>query len=276
MAQKNEDGGNRDELGDRMKDYERAEGGRRLLARVPVCVRIDGKRFSRFTQGLARPYDERLSRLMVATTRYLVEESSAVVGYTQSDEISLVMWDPDPKAQIFLDRRVLKLASILASMTTGYFNAHLPEHLPEKTSQMALFDCRVWSVPALDEAANTLLWREIDATKNSISMAARAHYSHAELMNKTSSELHELLHQKGVNWNDFPSFFKRGTYVMRRTVERSFTAEDLAALPPKHAARTNPDLKIVRQEVYVPELPPLNRVANRVGALFLGEAPVRM
>ena len=162
-----------DDLGDRMKEYELAEAGRRLMARLPICVRIDGKRFSRFTEGLKRPYDERLSRLMVATTQHLVEESAALAGYTQSDEISLLYYDEDPKTQLFLDRRIQKLTSILSSMATGYFNAHLGSHIPEKAGSVALFDCRVWSVPTLDEAANTFLWRELDATKNSVSMAAR-------------------------------------------------------------------------------------------------------
>jgi tRNA(His) guanylyltransferase len=262
-----------DDLGDRMKEYERAEAGRRLMARLPICVRIDGKRFSRFTEGLRRPYDERLSQLMVATTRYLVEESAALAGYTQSDEISLLYYDEDPKSQLFLDRRIQKLTSILASMTTGYFNAHLAEKLPEKAGELALFDSRVWSVPSKDEAANTFLWRELDATKNSISMAARAFYSHGELHNRNSSQLQELLFQKGVNWNDYPSFFKRGTFLLRRTIERRFTADELAALPPRHAARTNPDLIVTRSEVRAVDMPPFGRLTNRVGVLFDGEEP---
>src|SRR3954469_9394256 len=110
-----------DDFGDRMKEYELAEAGRRLLPLLPIVARIDGKRFSRFTRGLTRPCDERLSRLMVATTRHLVETSSALAGYTQSDEISLLWFEDDPKAQMFLDRRIQKLTSILASIATAYF-----------------------------------------------------------------------------------------------------------------------------------------------------------
>lgn len=263
-----------DDLGDRMKEYERAEAGRRLMMRLPICVRIDGKRFSKFTEDLRRPYDERLSRLMVATTRHLVEESAALAGYTQSDEISLLYYDEDPKTQLFLDRRVQKLTSILASMTTGYFNAHLAEAIPEKAGVVALFDSRVWSVPTKDEAANTFLWREVDATKNSVSMAARAYYSHGELQDRKSAEMQEMLFQKGVNWNDYPAFFKRGTFVLRRTVQRRFTSDEIESLPPRHAARTNPELMVTRSEVRPAEMPPFGRLRNRVGVLFDGEEPL--
>ena len=95
----------RDTLGDRMKQYELAEAGRRLPHDLPVCVRIDGKRFSRFTQGLRRPFDARLSRLMVDTARHLVAESGALAGYTQSDEISLLLGAAREGADPFLDNR---------------------------------------------------------------------------------------------------------------------------------------------------------------------------
>ena len=262
-----------DELGDRLKDYERQESARRLTAGLPICARIDGKRFSRFTGGLRRPCDERLNRLMVATTQHLVEESEALAGYTQSDEISLLYHGDDAKTQLFLDRRVQKMTSILASMTTAYFNAHLAEHLPEKSGAMALFDCRVFSVPNKDEAANVFLWRELDATKNSVNMAARVYYAHDELHNRSGSELLDLLMQKGIDWNDYPSFFKRGTFILRHSATRSFTAEDRAALPPKHEARQNPDLVVTRSIVRPAQLPPFGRIQNRVGVLFHGEAP---
>lgn len=115
-------------------------------------------------------------------------------------------------------------------------------------------------MPTREEAANTFLWRERDATKNSISMAARTMYSHGELQDR---EMQELLFQKGINWNDYPPIFKRGTFVLRRRVERPFTAVELGALPPRHEARSNPALVVERVEVRAVELPPLGRVTNR-------------
>jgi tRNA(His) 5'-end guanylyltransferase len=256
-----------------MKEYELAEAGQRLMPTLPICARIDGKRFSRFTEGLERPFDLRLSRLMIDTTRYLVEETAACVGYTQSDEMSLVWHEPDPRTKSFLDRRVQKLTSILASMATGYFNAHLAAAIPEKAGSVALFDCRVWAVPNRDEAANVFLWRELDATKNSVSMAARAYYPHAEIVDRDNAEMHELLFKKGVNWNDYPPFFKRGTFLRRQAVERAFTVTELESLPPLHAARTNPALTVTRTTISELEMPAFGKVINRVGVLFDAEAP---
>lgn len=263
----------KDELGNRMKEYEMAEAGARLMPRLPICARIDGKRFSKFTDGLARPFDVRLSRLMVETTKHLVDETVARIGYTQSDEISLVWFDEDAKAQSFLDRRVQKLTSVLASMTTAFFNKHLATAIPERADAMALFDCRVWAVPSKEEAANVLLWRELDATKNSVSMATRAYYPHGEVVDQGNAAMHEMLFKKGVNWNDYPAFFKRGTFVRRQSVERAFTATEVDALPPMHAARSNSGLVVTRTALVELEMPPFARVLNRVGVIFDGEAP---
>lgn len=267
-----------DELGARMKAYEAHETQRRFLEGLPVVVRLDGKRFSRWTHGLARPYDDRLSGLMVDTARHLVEETGACIGYTQSDEISLILEAPrsaDGKdGDVFLHGRVQKLTSILASMGTAFFNLRLPGRIPERAERPALFDCRAFVVPHREEAANVLLWRELDATKNSLSMAARHHYPHAALLNKSSAEQHELLHEVGVNWNDYPAFFKRGTFVQRRKVSRPFSAQELAELPEKHAARSNPGLVVERTVVQTIEMPPFRKVTNRVAVVFDGAEPL--
>ena len=262
-----------DSLGDRMKMYEGMETERRFLPLLPICARMDGKGFSRFTRGLAQPFDPRLTELMRETTRYLVQETQACMGYTQSDEITLVWYSAESKSQIFFDRRIQKMTSVLASMTTSYFSSRLDESLPEKAGQCVFFDARVWQLPNKEEAANVFLWREFDATKNSVSMAARTLYSHAQLQKKTSSEMQEMLWQKGVNWNDYPAAFKRGTYFQRRTVTRAFTSEERQKLPPKHAAHRNPDLMIERTEVRPLEMPPFSKVNNRVEVIFSGATP---
>ena len=261
-----------DLFGDRMKHYEHQEAGRRFLPLLPVCARLDGKGFHNFTKGLERPYDTRLMELMCQTTAYLVQETQASIGYTQSDEISLVWYNDEYKSQIFFDRRIQKMVSVLASMTTAFFSAHLPEYLPEKIGTLALFDCRVWQMPTLEEAANTFLWREFDATKNSISMAARHYYPHEALHKKTSDEMQEILWQKGINWNDYPNFFKRGTFIQKRKVVRTFTTEEIDHLPAQHDARHNPALTVERSEIQRLDMPPLAKVKNRVDVIFY-EAP---
>lgn len=264
-----------DDLGDRMKDYEMAEAGRRCMPRLPVLARIDGRGFSKFTAGLERPYDRRLSDLMVDTVKHLVRETNAVAGYTQSDEISLAWYAPHIDSQIVFDGRISKMVSVLAAMTTVWFNHRLPDFLPQEYAlRLPHFDARVWNVPTLDEAANTFLWREFDATKNSISMAARAHFSHKQLDGKHGGEMQAMLRDKGVEYNDYPAFFKRGTYIQRRKTTRKFTTDELDKLPPKHEARTNPDLVIERTDYVALDMPPLNTVKNRSEVLFDGAEPI--
>lgn len=264
-----------DEFGDRMKIYEGIESDRKCLALLPICARLDGKNFSRFTKGLERPYDQRMSDLMIDTSLYLIKETQANIVYTQSDEISLVWYREHYDSQIFFDRRIQKMTSVLASMATYWFNRQLHLFLPEKVGQMAaLFDCRVWQVPTLEEAANTILWRELDAAKNSISMAARHYYSHEQLMNLGRTEQMDLLMQVGVNWNNYPAFFKRGVFIQRQKINRPFTAEEIEMLPPKHEARTNPNLVIERHDYIELDMPPFSKVQNRVGVVIFGELPI--
>lgn len=261
----------KDEMGNRLKLYEMTEAGRKTMPLLPVIARLDGKGFSKFTKGLKRPYDERLSNLMVACTEYLVKETVANCGYTQSDEITLGWYQQDICSQILFDGRYQKLTSILAAKCSVFFNKELNKYLPEKADQSPVFDCRVFTVPTLDEAANCFLWRELDATKNSVSMAVREYYSHNQLMNKHTGEQQEMLWKKGVNWNDYPVFFKRGTYIQKKKMYTTFSAEELEKLPPKHAARTNPNLVIERNCIRKLEMPPFIKVTNRVGVIFFGE-----
>jgi len=262
----------KDNLGTRMKLYEGVEAQRRLMPLLPICARLDGKCFSSFTRGLKRPYDERMSRIMVETTRALMVETCALLGYTQSDEISLFWYSDNLKSQVYFDGRIQKMVGDLAAFASLVFNELLVKHLPEKVGKRARFDARVWNVPNLQEAANTFLWRELDATKNSISMAASHYYSHRELQNKHSGDMQEMLHAKGVNWNTYPLFFKRGTFLQRHSVTKPFTVEELECLPEKHEARKNPDLVIKRHVVEVMYMPPFSKVINRVDVL-LGASP---
>ncbi len=261
-------------LGDRMKWYESRYTNDQFMPMVPVIARMDGRAFHSFTRGLDRPFDERLTVLMIKTAEYLVKETNARCGYTQSDEITLVWLAEDWESEIFFSGKLQKMNSILASMTTAYFNKWLKDHIPEKKDELPLFDSRVFQVPTEWEATNCFIWREMDATRNSVQMAARALYSHAECENKDTSALMDMLFEKGINWNEYRSEFKRGTYVRRRILERPFTTDELAALPPKHMARQNPDLKIKRTVVMKEDFPPLARLANREQVILHGADPV--
>lgn len=256
-----------------MKMYENAEAGRRLMPLLPVLARIDGRAFHSFTRGMARPFDPMFTACMVDTTIALVRETGACMGYTQSDEITLAWHSPTMQSQIWFDGRVAKMTSQLAAQATLIFYRLVLARMPKYADRLPTFDARVWSVPNRTEGANVFLWREWDATKNSLSMAASAHYSHKELHGKNGQQKHDMLRAKGVNWNDYPFFFKRGTYVQRRFVTRPFSVEELDLLPPKHEARTNPGLLVGRSVVEACELPRLASLANREQVIFGGAEP---
>ena len=265
-----------DDLGDRMKTLEAQETARRFLPGLPIYARIDGRGFSRFTCGMNRPYDKRMSQSMINTTKVLVERTHATIGFVQSDEISLV-WIPSEGGQAWFDGKIAKMTSVLAGLATSAFMVSIAEEFGSDTgsslwAQMPHFDARVISVPSQTEAANMLLWRNLDATKNSVSMAASHYYSHQELQNKSGAEKQEMLFEKGVNFNDYPGFFKRGTFVRRVVQERRLTAEEMERIPVQHRP-SECDL-VTRSTVQAFDLPPLTRISNRVATLFEGAEPL--
>lgn len=267
-----------DALGNRMKQYEGMEADRRVMPRLPVLARLDGRAFHSFTRKATRPFDAGFSHAMQATAKYLVEETNARIGYVQSDEISLVFYTDDPKSEIFFAGRLQKMNSTLAAIASVHFNRVGPTLAPDLPWEtMPTFDARVWAVPTKDEAVNTLIWRQADAVRNSILAVAQAHFSHRELHGVTAQQAQEKLHQeRGVNWNDYPWTLKRGTFFQRKAVERRFgemRPEERDALPPRHAARTNPDLVVRRSSVLPVDLW-LTKVTNRVSVVFDGAEPV--
>ena len=227
----------KDSLGDRLKAVEQVEAARRADKTKPLMARLDGKAFHTFTKGLARPYDKRLSDLMVDTARWLVLQTHARIGYVQSDEISLY-WDLDlkaaPEAEYLYDGKFQKLTSILASTASAYFNRELSKRIPEKEHTLPNFDCRVWNVDDHREVYLNFLWRQDDAIKNSISMAAQADFSAKMLHGVKSQEKKEMLRAIGKPWESHPMFFKMGTFVGRVSREVQLTPEQLANIPEKH------------------------------------------
>lgn len=261
-------GTSKDGLGDRMKSYECRYTDQICMPMLPIVARLDGRAFHSFTKDLKRPYDESLSKLMIETMVHLVKETDAQCGYTQSDEISLVWRNNRISGEIFFGGKLHKIVSVLAAIGTAYFNKHMHEHLPSKVDETAIFDCRVFQVPNENEAINYLIWREQDATRNSIQMAARSVYSHSDCVNKNTSRLQDMLHRSGINWNDYPASFKRGTYVRRRRILRAFSSDEMVSLPEKHSARQNPDHEFYRTLIEAENLPILTSIENRVNFMF--------
>lgn len=266
-----------DSLGNRMKEYESFETKRSFLPMLPVYARIDGRGFSNFTRGMTRPYDTDMIQAMVDTTKHLVDHTHAKIGYCQSDEISLTWHAPHYESSVFFDGRVAKMTSVLAGLATAAFTRAVltspNEAFRAYADRLPHFDARVISMPTQEEVANMFLWRNLDATKNAISMAAQHYFSHKELHGVNGAQMQEMLFQRqGINFNDYPEAFKRGTFVRRVTVEKSLTEEELARIP--EAKRPPADTKFIRSSVVPVEMPIFSRVVNRVGVIFNGEEPV--
>jgi tRNA(His) 5'-end guanylyltransferase len=254
-----------DTLGDRMKSYEHQPQPRIVMKGTPIVVRLDGKAFHSFCRGLEKPYDKHLCDLMDATMLDLVDWSGCRFGYTQSDEISLAFYLPfDSGSQYPFGGKVQKLTSLLAAQATVFFNSKLAQFLPQKADRTpALFDCRVFVVPDVMEVYNAFLWRQNDATKNAVAMAAQSVYSQKQLQNKNQKEQQAMLLEKGINFNDYDPRFKRGVFARRVVCERFLTEEELSRMAPEH----RPTGPVLRGEIQLFDLW-LSKVEDKVGSLF--------
>ena len=239
----------RDSLGDRMKNNYENRAKTYLLRRTPVIIRLDGCHFHTFTRGFAKPFDKRLIEAMQETTLELCKNiQGCVFGYTQSDEITLVLVDYNNiDTDAWFDYSVEKMCSVASSMCTLYFNrifhqkirnfvnehAHVVnnpqeygEELSESVSKLiqkyqkaveigATFDARCFNVP-ISEVVNAVLWRQQDCSRNSISSLAQAYFSPKELHGKNGSQKQDMLMEKySINWNDLSIPEKRGTAIIK-------------------------------------------------------------
>ncbi len=226
-----------DDLGLRMKSYYEQISKTKLMRRTPVIIRIDGKAFHTFTRGFAKPFDMVLMKSMQETTKYLCENiQGCVLGYTQSDEITLLLIDYQKfETSAWFDYEVQKMCSIAASMATMAFNrlfkdnvdayirdneaGGLVEIYSKAVNKGAMFDARVFNIPK-EEVTNCIYWRQIDASRNSVQMVGQAYFSHKQLQNKSCSNIQDMLMEDhNINWNDFTVPQKRGTAVIKVTKE---------------------------------------------------------
>lgn len=242
----------RDDLGIRMKTFYEEIPKTKLMRRCPVAIRIDGKAFHTFTRGFNKPFDEVLIESMHKTMKYLCENiQGCVLGYTQSDEITLILIDYKKlNSSAWFDYEIQKMCSIVASMATMAFNRIFKENIEKendlfsdewlndgefnpnyKSKELidlwkihkvalekgAMFDARCFNIPK-EEVTNLIYWRQLDASRNSIQMVGQANFSHKELQNKSCNQIQDMLmEQKGINWNDFPTYQKRGACCIKNS-----------------------------------------------------------
>lgn len=219
-----------DSLGDRMKEYE-SRNQYYLQKRTPVCIRVDMRAGHTFTRGFARPFDEVFGNAMVRTMEYCAKNiGNCVFAYCQSDEITFILVDyAKLETDAWFDYRTDKLCSISASMASTAFNIFFKEEMMRQhaidlfshdspifnahykaAEKGAMFDARCFNIPK-EEATNLIYWRQLDATRNSIQMVGQANFSHNELQGCSCNVIQDMLHeQRGINWNDYPTRWKRG------------------------------------------------------------------
>jgi tRNA(His) guanylyltransferase len=224
----------------RMKGYE-SRMDLRLDERLPFLVRLDGHKFSNFTRGFRKPFDERLHRVMVKTAADLIGELACRVAYTQSDEITLVFFPqipeagaPDAEPTAIFAGRVQKLTSLAASLCSVRFNFHIAQEAfapaEEKlrarvTAGCAYFDGRAFNLPSKEEVLNNLIWRSVyDCVRNSRLNLGLKHYSQSAIHGiRTSDLIVKLATEKGVIWDDMPNSYKYGTYLKKQQVAKEGT-----------------------------------------------------
>ena len=219
-----------DAMGDRLKHYERIETEDRFIPNLPIYIRLDGRGFSRFTKPMERPYDKRMSDLMIATTKYLHKEFNAQFSFCQSDEINLIINNTYESPCIFEGKKQ-KLISTLAASCTAFFNANLYNYFDDFIEQLKdypTFDCRAFNLPNVDEVSNSILWRYLDASKNSKQMLGHHHFSHKELHCLRGNKIvDKLLVEKNIDWNTYPEFFKNGTLIKKFTINKGTEEEPI-------------------------------------------------
>ena len=239
----------RDELGDRMK--KNYENRTRILLprRTYTVIRVDGKAFHTYTKGCERPFDKGLITDMNTTAEYLCKNiQGAVIGFVQSDEISILMTDfATHETDAWFDGNIQKIVSVAASMATSKFNQQrLVRYISENgvdgyamaldgnlitrddvlSLKLAEFDARTFTIPSKTEVMNYFIWRQQDTVRNSIASVAQSLYSSKKLHGKNMSEQQEMIFQKGINWNDYDSTLKRGRFVFKEKYELTSELKD--------------------------------------------------
>ena len=224
-------------LADRIKRYEK-ESEYIIPNNKHLIIRIDGHKFSKFTKGLNKPFDEIFTKAMVKTTMDLVERFSAYTGYTQSDEITLyipTLIEENSEFTHIFGGRTQKIASLAVSFVTMRFNKNFKKiaktvyknyididlDVYKNKFCNAYFDARVFGVVTKEEVFNSFLFRFRDCIRNSKQQFARSYCSHKELLNKTSDEVINYCKEKtGMIWEALTPVYKYGAIIKRKLYKK--------------------------------------------------------
>ncbi len=231
----------KDSLGTRMKEYEE-QAKPFLLRRTPVIIRVDGRAFHTFTRRCEKPYDQKLGRAMQFVAEKLVEGiQGAQIAYVQSDEVSVLIrdWDTNQTTAWF-DNNLQKMVSLASAIATNAFNSMWFDTNGGGSftyQDMVQFDARAFNIPK-EEVCNYFIWRQQDATRNSINMLAQSLFSHKQLQGKNTRVVQDMMVlEKNVNWNDRKVWEKRGACAYRVEYQTELPFVDVEADPvPVHGS----------------------------------------
>lgn len=251
------------ELAKRCKQYEKRYNNKTFMEGLPLIARLDGRAFHTFTKGLKRPFDERLIECMTNTAKYLLEEFKADLVYTQSDEITL-FWNTKEESELFFNGKMFKLNSILASSCSVFFYKEILKNLPEKSDKIPVFDCRTWQVPTLHDVVDIFLWRQLDATRNSVNCLAQSIFSHNQLQNKNRKEILEMLREKNVFWEELPIGHQRGFYYVKVVKEEELDFTNRTDIPERHRTKK----MVMRNKIVEKDIPILRESGNNYCYFF--------
>ena len=197
----------KDALGNRMKTYECTNPA---VQERFVAIRLDGVAFHTITNKITKPFDPFIHQCMVETTIALCKTiQNCVLGYTQSDEINLLMVLKKPESQPWFGGNPTKITSVSASIATYHFNQAWQQQ------PGAFFDSRIIPLPNLTETQNYFIWRTLDAKRNSILGTAQKHFPHKTLQNKSQNTLINLLNSINQPWQTHDNTYKFGTFTKK-------------------------------------------------------------
>lgn len=273
-----------DELGNRMKDNYEDRTRFFLPRRTYTLIRVDGKAFHTLTKHFERPFDMELMSIMNMVAKRLCEEiQGAKLAYVQSDEISVLLTDFSQfNTSAWFDGNVQKMASISAAIATAEFNkqfalaaheaashdngAGATKYLTGEYGQLktGYFDSRVFTIPDPIEVENYFIWRQGDATRNSVQMVARSLYSHSELNGKSNAALQDMIHAKGKNWNDYPAGCKRGRCIVREYYQTPIPRVSEFGVDPESSSITRSCWTVVEPPIFTQDRDFLRKIIPKI------------
>jgi tRNA(His) guanylyltransferase len=202
-------------LGDRMKGYENVNRNY-LIKRMPVVIRLDGKAFHTYTRGCDKPYDAQLHEVRQSTLQYLCENiQGCIIGYSQSDELSLVLKDWQTfTTSAWFDNNLQKIVSVSASMCTMFWNREVFHNFvstgESEIDYNAIFDSRAFNVPK-EEVVNYLIWRQQDWERNSVQMLGQSLYSQKQLHGLSCPQIITKVEEEHeIVWGNLEPWKKQG------------------------------------------------------------------